>query len=132
MISKGFVLQELEHGGRQRLGNAVDLIQKKDALPGSRFLHSPIHSANDFTHGIFRHGKMFAAVIPFQNPGQAHRALPGVVGHGVGNQRELFLPCNLLHNGGLSHTGRPHQQQGPLAHRWVEIVPLLILAQIRP
>ena len=32
VVSEGLVLQELEHGGCQRLGHTVDLIQEKDPL----------------------------------------------------------------------------------------------------
>ena len=132
MVAEGFVLQKLQHSRGQGLGDAVDLIQKEDALPLSRPVHGLVHGADDLAHGVFRHGKMPPAVVPLCDFRQAHGALAGVVRHGVGHQGNLLLLGHLLHNGGLSHAGRPHEQQRPLPDRWEAILSLPVLLQIRP
>ena len=47
--------------------------------------------------------------------GQAHGALAGVMGDGIGHQRHAALPRRLLHDLGLADARRPHQQDGALA-----------------
>ena len=130
MGSEGLVLQKLQHGGGQGFRNAVDLVQKQNALllPGP--VHGGVYRADDLAHGILRHGKMLPAVVPLRDFGQAHGALPGVMGHGVGNHGKPRLPGRLLHDGGLSHPGRADQQQGPLVDQRVAIIPVSILLQI--
>ena len=46
--------------------------------------------------------------------GQAHGALPGVVGDGIGHQCHPALPGHLLHHLGLTDARRAHQQDRPL------------------
>ena len=130
MGSEGLVLQKLQHSGGQGFGNAVDLVQKQNALllPGP--VHGGVYRADDLAHGILRHGKMLPAVVPLRDFGQAYGALPGVVGHGVGHHGKPRLPGRLLHDGGLSHPGRADQQQGPLVYKRIAIIPVSILLQI--
>ena len=55
-----------------------------------------------------------------------------MVGHGVGNQRQSLLPGDLGDNGRLANARRPHQKQGALAHRRIEVRPGLIPAKVGP
>ena len=54
--AEGLVLEKLQHGRRQRLGDAVDLIQKKDALLHARSLDLVIHGRDDLAHRILGDG----------------------------------------------------------------------------
>ena len=54
--AEGLVLEKLQHGRRQRLGDAVDLIQKKDALLHARGLDLVIHGRDDLAHRILGDG----------------------------------------------------------------------------
>ena len=132
MGAEGLVLQKLQHGGRQCLGDTVDLVQKQDSLPVPRSFHGIVHRGNDLTHGIFRHSHRRTAVGFFHDFRQAHGALPGVVGHSIGHQLHAALGRRLFHNGSLSDTRRAHQQQRTLLHRREAVRPLLILLEICP
>ena len=133
MTAEGLILQKLQHGGSQRLGHTVDLIDEEDALFMSRALHAVVNRGDDFTEGIFRNGNLAQFVIsPLFNAGQTHRALAGVVSHGVGNQSYVFLRGDLFHDGGLADTGWAHEKNGPLAQKGEDIAPLGIFAVIGP
>src|SRR5699024_10356802 len=70
--------------------------------------------------------------IHLTDKGQAHSALAGVMGDGVGHQGNLTLLGYLLHDLGLSDTGRPHEQDGPLAQGRNPVLTVFVLFQISP
>ena len=65
MVSKGLALKELEHGRSQCFGNAVDLIDEKDAFRKTGLLHLIVNTGHDLAHGIFGHFIFFFAVLFF-------------------------------------------------------------------
>ena len=117
LVAKGLALQELQHGGRQRFADAVDLVDEQNAVFLAGAFHGGIDTGNDLAHGVLGHTAGFAAVVPLPDKRQAHGTLPGMVGDGVGHQSNVALLGNLLHDLGFAHTRRSHQQDGTLAHR---------------
>ena len=115
LIAEGLALQKLQHGGGQRLGDAVDLVDEEDALFQAGGLHLGVDAGDDLAHGVLRHRDVPAAVVALTDEGQAHGALAGVMGDGIGHQRHAALPRRLLHDLGLADARRPHQQDGALA-----------------
>ena len=65
LISKGLTLQKLQHGRRERLRYAVDLVEEQNALAAPRGLHRLIDRGDDLAHGVFGH-LVFHAVIGFR------------------------------------------------------------------
>ena len=62
--------------------------------------------------------------------GQAHGALAGVVGDGVGHQCHAALPGGLLHDLGLADARRAHQQDGALPDGGNGILTQCVLSQV--
>ena len=122
LVAEGLALEELEHHGGQGLRDAVDLIQEEDALFQAGFFHQLVHGGQNLTHGVLGDRVLLPAVNPLLDHGQAHGALAGVVGNGVGHQTHAALRGDLLHNLGLADARRPHQQHGPLPDGGNEIV----------
>ena len=115
LIAEGLALQKLQHGGGQRLGDTVDLVDEEDALLQAGGLHLGVDTGDDLAHGVLRHRDVPAAVVALTDEGQAHGALAGVMGDGIGHQRHAALPRRLLHDLGLADARRPHQQDRALA-----------------
>ena len=130
LVAEGLALQKLQHGGGQRLGDAVDLVNEQDALLQAGGLHLFIDGGDDLAHGVLRDRDVPAAVVPLPDKGQAHGALAGVVGDGVGHQRHPALPGGLLQDLGLADARRAHQQNRALAHRRDGVFPQGVLGQI--
>ena len=84
LITEGLTLQKLKHGGRQRLGHAVDLIDEKNPLLLSGLLHFLIDCGNNLAHGIFRYGMLLSLIFFFLNKRQSDSTLAGVMGDGIG------------------------------------------------
>ena len=114
LIAKGLALQKLQHGGGQRLGHAVDLVDEQNALRKAGGLHFSVDAGNDLTHGVLGHRHVLIAVVALPDKGQTHGALAGVVGDGVGHQCHPALPGHLLHHLRFANTRRAHQQDGAL------------------
>ena len=114
LIAKGLALQKLQHGGGKRFGHAVDLVDEQNALGKAGSLHFSVDAGNDLAHGVLGHGHILIAIVALPDKGQAHSALPGVVGDGVGHQRHPALPGHLLHHLRFANARRPHQQDGAL------------------
>ena len=53
-----------------------------------------------------------------------------MVGDGVGHQRQIAFPCDLLHDLGLSDPGRSHQEHGSLADPRNAVFSAFILLQV--
>ena len=130
LITEGLVLQELEHGGGQRLGYAVDLIDKEDSLLHACLLHLLIHGRNDLAHGIFCHRISTAAIFLFPDKGQSHGTLSRVVGNSISYKADLHLLRDLLHDLGLTDTRRPHEQHRPLPDGRDPVISQVILHKI--
>ena len=64
MISESLILQKLQHGRSQRLGNAVDLIDEEKSLGESCVFDLIVDRRDDLTHGIFRHMDILPTVSP--------------------------------------------------------------------
>ena len=86
----------------------TQLISSRKRMPSLR----PV-----FAHGVGGDGELLSAVGPRFDEGQAHGALAGVVGDGVGHQAHAGLGGHLLHDLGFAHARGAHQQDGPLADR---------------
>ena len=121
----------MQHGGGQRLGDAVDLINEEDAFFQAGGLHSGVDAGDDLAHGVFRHRDVFPVIMALADEGQAHRALAGVVGDGIGHQRHAALPRRLFHDLGLADARRAHQQDGALPDGRDGVFAQRILGQIR-
>ena len=106
VAAEHLVLQELQHGGRERFRHAVDLVEEQDALAMPRLLDGIVDRGDDLAHGVFGHVVGFPAVFLLGDERQAQRALARVVGHGVGNESHLKLLGDLLDNGGFADAGR--------------------------
>ena len=111
------ILQKEQHGRRQCLGNAVDLVEEKDALGLAGGAHTVVDAGNDLAHGVLADLIGLAAVRLFHNDGQTQRALAGVVGHGVADQTQPHLVRDLLHDGRFAQTRRTQQEHRPLMHQ---------------
>ena len=128
--AKGLVLQELQHRGRQRLGDTVDLIQKQDPLLHSGGFDLVIDCRNDLAHCVLCHGVLPAAIVFPGNKRKADGALSGVVGDGIRDQADTALLGDLFHDRRLADPGRPHQKNRALLFRWDRICSCLVLVQI--
>ena len=115
--AEGLILQKLEHDRKQRFRDAVDLVNKQDAIAAACRAHAVIDGSDDLAHRIFRHLERFALKRFTFQIRQADRALPRMMGHRIGDQPGAALFCNLFHNGGLSDPGRPDQQDRTLFGR---------------
>ena len=131
LVAEGLALEELEHHGGQGLADAVDLVQEEDSLLQPGPLHQPVDGGQDLAHGVLGDGDLLPAVGALFDEGQADGTLPGVVGDGVGHQAHAGLGGDLLHDLGLAHARRAHQQHRPLAHRGDQVVAQLVPGQIR-
>ena len=132
LVAKGLALQKLQHRGGQGLGHAVDLVNEQDALGQAGGLHLGIDAGNDLAHGVLGHRYIPPCIVALPDKGQAHGALTGMVGDGVGHQRHAAIPGGLLHDLGLAHTRRAHQQDGTLAHSGDLILSQLVLGKVGP
>ncbi len=130
LVAERLPLQKLKHGGGQRLGDAIDLVDKEDSLPEARLLHPVVDGGDDLAHGVFRHGMFPARIGLFQNERQADGALPRVVRDGVGHQRHPAFPRGLFDHLRFADAGRAHQQQRPLPHRRDAVVPVFIPPEV--
>ena len=115
LVAEGLALQKLQHGGRQRLGHTVDLVDEQDALRKAGGLHFGVDAGDDLAHGVLGHRDVLVAVVALPDKGQTHGALAGVMGDGIGHQCHPALSGHLLHHLGLTDARRPHEQDGPLS-----------------
>ena len=116
MAAEDFILQKLQHGRGQRLADAVDLVDEQDAVFLAGALHGGVDAGDDLAHRVLGHAAGAPAVVPLPDERQADGALAGVVGDGVGHQRNVALLRDLLHDLGLADARRAHQQNGALPH----------------
>ncbi len=128
--AEGLELQELQHGRRQGLRDAVDLIEEQDALLLPRLFHRLIHGGDDFGHRVLRHAHVLSAVDLVGDVRQAQGALAGVVGHRIGDQRQVQFGGDLRHDGSFTDAGRAHQEDGTLPLDRDDIVPDLVAGQV--
>ena len=130
MAAEDLVLQKLQHGRRERLRYAVDLVEEQNALAAPRGLHRLIDRGDDLAHGVFGH-LVFHAVIGFRrDERQAQRALAGMVGHGVGHESHFQFLGDLLHDGRLADARRAQQEHRTLALGRQKIVAELVFSEI--
>lgn len=115
VAAEDLVLQELQHGGCQCFGHAVDLVEEQNSLLHAGAFHHVVDRRNDLGHGIFGYAVFLSAVELLFNIGQTERRLAGVVGHGIADQTHTKLRRDLLHNSGLADARRSHQKHRPLA-----------------
>ena len=130
MAAEDLVLQKLQHGRRERLRYAVDLVEEQNALAAPRGLHRLIDRGDDLAHGVFGY-LVFHAVIGFRrDERQAQRALAGMVGHGVGHESHFQFLGDLLHDGRLADARRAQQEHRTLALGRQKIVAELVFSEI--
>ena len=130
LIAKGLALQKLQHGGGKGLGDAVDLVDKQDALLQAGGFHFGVDAGNDLAHGVLGHRHVLIPVVALPDKGQTHGALPGVVGDGVRHQCHPALPRHLLHHLSLADARRSHQQDGTLPDGRNGIFAQLVLGKV--
>ena len=116
MTAENLVLQKLQHDRGKGFADAVDFIQKKNALLQSGFFHQVINGCDDFAHRIFADVAFyFATLITFMyDKWQPQCALAGMMCHGIGEQRDAHLAGDLFHDGGFADTRRAHQKNRTL------------------
>ena len=131
VAAEHFVLQELQHGGRERFGHAVDFVKEQDALGVPRLLDRVVHGGDDFAHGVLGYVVRFAAVLLLHDERQAQRALARVVRHGVGHEPHVKLLGYLLDDGGFADARRAKQENGTLALGRQGVAAELIFCEIR-
>ena len=129
--AEGLELQELQHGGREGLGDAVDLVEEQDAFLLPCLLHLFIHGGDDLGHGVFGHPDILSAVDLVRDERKAQGTLTGVVGHGVGDEGNVQFGRDLPHDGGLADAGRAHQEDGTLPFDRDDVIADLIAGQVR-
>ena len=132
LIAESLALQELQHGRRQRLGDTVDFIDKKNTFFLTCLLHVAVNAADDFAHGVFGDGSGDAVKYLFLNEREAHSALSRMVGNGIGDETDAAFLRNLLHDLCFSDAGRPHQKDGTLPDLRNTVLAVFILVQISP
>ncbi len=98
---EGFVLQELQHCRRERLRDAVDLVEKENTLLNAAPLDLIVNRSDDLAHGILRDRIFLPAIIPPTDIWQTNRALSRVVRDRIGDQIDMGLLRHLLHDGRL-------------------------------
>ena len=130
LITKHFPLQKLQHGRRQCLRHTVDLIDKKDSLVKPGLLHPAVYTGNDLTHRVFGDGICLSSIRGFPDKRQSNRTLSGMMSNIIGNQSDLTLSGNLLHDLRFTDSGRSDQKDRSLAKRRNTIIPQIILIQI--
>ncbi len=126
MVTEGLALQKLQHCRCQRLGNAVDFIQKQDALLPAGLLHLLIDRRHDLTHRILCHRHLPALKFLFHNKWQTDRTLTGMVRDRIGHQPDTAFLSHLFHDLCLADTRRTDQQNRPLADRWNFVLAVFI------
>ena len=131
MTAEDLVLQELQHGRGQRLGNAVDFVKEENAFLLAGCFHGFVYRRDDFAHGIFGNVVLFAAIGPVRNERQSEGALARVMRHGVGNETHFELLRDLLHDGGLADAGCADQEDGALPVDGKAILPEFVFGEIR-
>ena len=132
VAAEDLVLQKLQHGGSQGLADAVDLVEKENALLDTGGLHHVVDAGDDLAHGVLADRVLPPAVGLVLNEGEAQRALPGVVGHGIAHEPHAQFLRDLLHDGGLTDARRSHQEDRPLLLHGDAVSPELVLGKIRP
>ena len=130
LVDEGLALQKLEHHRGQGLGHAVDLVEEQNALADAGFLGQGVHRAQNLAHGVLGDGVLHPVIDALFNEGQAHGALAGVVGDGVGHQSHVFLGGDLLHDLGLADARRAHQQNGALPHGGDAVIAQRVPAEV--
>jgi len=114
MLAERLELQELEHGRGERLGYAVDLVEEEYALLDARLLDDIIDRCDDLAHRVAAHTIGLVTVLRLLDVREADGALTRMVRHRVRDEVDAHAIGDLLNDGGLAHTGRAHEEHGPL------------------
>ena len=130
VAAKDLELQKLQHGGGERLADAVDLIEEEDALLHAGLLHQVIDRGDDLAHRVFRDAVFLPAVVLFGDEGQTDGALARVVGHGIAHQSHAQLLGDLLHDGSFADARRAHQKNRALTLERDLVFAELVLGKI--
>ena len=130
MISESLILQKLQHGRSQRLGNAVDLIDEEKSLGESCVFDLIVDRRDDLTHGIFRHMDILPTVSLLRDKRETDSTLSRMVCDRVGDETDPALPRHLLHDLGLSDSWRTDEQHRALPHGRDLVFPVCVLRQI--
>ena len=131
MAPERLELQKLQHGGVERLGHAVDLVEEQDAAPHPALLHVGVHRRDDLAHGVLGGLVLQALEFLVHDERQPERALARVVRHGVGHQADAQLLRDLRHDGRLADAGRTHQEHGALSRGVQKGPPLVVHREVR-
>ena len=114
VCSERLVLQKLQHRRRERLRDAVDLVQKQDAFLHAALLDLVIHGSNDLAHCVFGHLIRAAAVAFVSNKRQTDRALPRMMRDRISDQIDPAFLRDLFHDCCFADTGRSDQKNRAL------------------
>ena len=116
LISKGFILQKLQHRRCQSLRHAVDLINEQNSFSKSCLFHLVIYRSDDLTHRIFCNRVLFPIVRLLFNKRKSDRTLSGMMCDRIRYQCDFTLLCHLFHNLCLTDSRRPHQENWSLSY----------------
>ncbi len=130
MTAKRFALQKLQHSRRERFRNAVDFINKQNALLQAGFFDFIVHRCDNLAHGVLGDCHFFSAVLALGQIGETDGALAGVMRDGIRNQADAACAGSLLHDSGFADARRAHEQNRALMHGRNQILSVLILCQI--
>ena len=79
-----------------------------------RFLAVIVNRCDDFAHRVLADVELLVAVVFVHDEGQAERALPRVVRHGIRHESDAELSCNLSDHSRFPNAGCAEEEQGAL------------------
>ena len=120
----------MEHHGGEGFGDAVNLVQKQNPLPQAGFLHEAVDGGENFAHGVLGDGEGLSAVGTLLDEREAHSALAGVVGDGVGDEAHALLRGDLFHDLGFADAGRPHEEDRALPDGGNQVVAEAVFREV--
>ena len=127
MTSKSLILKKCQHRRCQGFRYAVDLINKKDSLFFSCFLHTVIDRSYDLAHRIICNHHSLTAIVTFHDLRQTDSTLTGMMRDRIGHKPNPALRSRLFHNGSLTDSRRTDQQNWSLTYQRINIISILIL-----
>ena len=131
MPAERLELQELEHGGVQGLGHAINLVKEEYAAAQPGLFHVVVDGSHNLRHRVLGGLVGHTLELAVLDARQAKRALPRVMRHRVAHDANGKLLGHLLHHGGLADAGCAHKKDGALARRSDAVHPRLVFFQVR-
>ena len=114
MSAEGLILKKLQHSRNQCFGDAVDLINKKNAFTAAGLFDLFVNGSNDLTHRIFCDRILFSLKLLFYDDGKSDSTLSCVVCDRIRDKTDRTFFCGLFHDCGLANTRRTDQKDWTL------------------